>query len=130
MTKCIIDTNLIVRYLISDNDNLYLQVKEIFDLIKIGKIKAYFEQTVLTETVFILDKVYQVPRDKICITLSELLNYKGIYNEEKLMLRKALQIYQETKLHIVDCIIISKVKLQKLDIKSFDKELLSYTEKV
>lgn len=126
MDKKIIDTNLIVRYLVNDEPNLYKKARDFFDLVKLGRIKAILEQTVLTETVFVLAKVYEIPRDKISSTLAGLLEYKGIYNYEKEVLLESLIIYAETNLHIVDCIIIAKAKLQSIEIVSFDQELVKH----
>ena len=124
MEKKIIDTNLIVRYLVNDQPTHYKIARDFFDLVKLGKIKAILEQTVFTETVFVLAKIYEIPKDKISEALIGLLEYKGIYNHEKEVLLEALAIYTQTNLHIVDCIIVAKAKLQNLEIQSFDQELM------
>lgn len=126
MDKKIIDTNLIVRYLVNDEPNLYKKARDFFDLVKLGKIKAIIEQTVFTETVFVLAKIYEIPRDKISYALNGLLEYRGIYNYEKEIILEALSIYKQTNLHIVDCIILAKAKIQNIDIESFDQELVKY----
>lgn len=126
MDKKIIDTNLIVKYLVNDEPNLYKKAREFFDLVKLGRIKAILEQTIFTETVFVLTQLYEIPRDKISLTLSSLLEYKGIQTFEKEVLLKALILYKETNLHIVDCIIVAKAKLQSIEIESFDQELVTH----
>ena len=126
MEKRIIDTNLIIRYLINDQPTHYKKARDFFDLVKLGKIKAILEQTVFTETILVLNNIYERPRDKISQTLSSLLSYKGIYNYEKEVLLDSLSIYSATNLHIVDCIILAKTKLQEIAIQSFDQELLKH----
>lgn len=129
MTKIILDTSVIVRYLTGDNPELCQIAKQLFDLVKLGKVKAYLEQTVFTETIFVLSsKFYQVPREVISETLRDLLFYKGIHNPEKEILLASLSIYTTTTLSIVDCIIVAKAQVEQLDIKSFDKQLLKYSE--
>jgi predicted nucleic acid-binding protein len=129
MNTKIIDTNLIVRYLINDHPQHYKLARDFFDLVKIGKIKAHLEQTVFTEVVFVLSKIYEVPKDKIKEALSGMLAYKGIYNNEKEVLFDSLVIYTKTNLHIVDCIIAAKARLHNLEIQSFDQELMKYSLK-
>ena len=73
--KYIIDTNFIIRYLIADNREQFVETKEIFDQVKSGKISIILEQTVFTETIFVLNSFYKVPREKICTILSELLTW-------------------------------------------------------
>ena len=126
MDKKIIDTNLIVRYLVNDQPAHYKIARDFFDLVKLGKIKAILEQAVFAETVFVLSKIYEVPKEKISEALTGLLEYKGIYNHEKEVLLEALSIYTQTNLHIVDCILIAKAQLQTIKIQSFDQELLKY----
>lgn len=81
MIKKILDTSVIIRYLTQDNEEHYKIAKDFFELVKFGEVKAYLEQTVFTETVFVLSsKLYQVPRAEISLALRDLLTYRGIYN--------------------------------------------------
>lgn len=123
----LIDTNLIVRYLIKDNKEQFKIAEEFFELVRIGKVKAYLEQTVFTETIFVLSNIYLIPRETIASTLFDLIMYKGIFNSEKDVLIESLNIFSDTKLHIVDCILAAKAKLEKIEIKTFDKELIKYS---
>lgn len=129
MIKKIIDTCTIIRYLTKDNLQHYKIARDFFDLVKLGRVKAYLEQTVFTETVFVLtSKIYQVPKEEICGALSDLLVYKGIYNPEKEVFLESLNIYAKTNLSIVDSILLAKAILHNLEIISFDKELLKEFE--
>ncbi len=130
MEKKIIDTNLIIRYLVNDQSAHYKKARDFFDLVKLGKIKAILEQTIFTETVFVLNKIYEIPRDKISGALIGLLEYKGIYNHEKETLLEALAIYTKSNLHIIECIILAKAKLQTIEIQSFDQELIKYYQTI
>jgi predicted nucleic-acid-binding protein len=127
MNKIIVDTNVIVRYLINDQPELHKKARGFLDLVKLGKFKAYIEQTVFTEVIFVLTKLYNIPRDKIKESLHNLLLYRGFHNNEKDILIESLNIYVQTNLHIVDCIIAAKARFEGLEIESFDKELLKYS---
>lgn len=133
MMKYVIDTNIIVRYLLADNKELFEKARYFFDLLKMSKAKAYLEQTVLTETVFVLSKVYNIPKQDITNTLSNLLSLKGILNDEKEILIESLKLYSTTNLHIVDCIIAAKCIVKQIKPMTLDKELnktiLSYNKK-
>jgi predicted nucleic-acid-binding protein len=129
MDRIIIDTNLIVRYLVNDHHDHYEIARKFFELVRAGKIKALLEQSVFTETIFVLAKIYEVPKDKIKDSLIGLLEYKGIYNLDKEILVEALDIYVTTNLHIVDCIIIARAEIEKIAIKTFDQELLNHLAK-
>ena len=50
-----------------------IEVKEIFDQAKTGRITVIIEQTVFTEVIFFLSSFYKVLKNKITQILSELL---------------------------------------------------------
>lgn len=123
MKKYVVDTNFILRYLLNDNEAMFKEAKFFFDCIKLGKTKAYLEQTVFTETIFVLSKFYKVPRPEVSRVLRNLLLYKGILNSEKEVLLEGLKLYESTELHIVDCIIAVKAKQMNIEVATFDEEL-------
>ena len=123
MKKYVIDTNIIIRYLLSDDKELYKKARHFFDLLKMGKAKAHLEQAVFTETVFVLSKVYNVPKEEISKALSNLLLHKGVLNDKKDVLMKSLELYATTNLHIADCMVVAKCIIDQLAPMTFDKEL-------
>ena len=123
------DTNFVIRYLLADNQEMFVKTKEIFEQAKPGKISLIIEQTVFTEIIFVLSSFYNVPRSKIAETLSEFLLYKGIVCEDKDSLLLALDIYSKQNLHIVDCILIAKARTANLPILSFDQKLMTINNK-
>jgi predicted nucleic acid-binding protein len=125
--KYICDTNFILRYLLGDNPAMLAKTKEIFEQAKSGQITLIIEQTVFTEVIFVLSSFYKVPKDKITQILAELLAYKGISGEKK-VLSLALDYHCKHKLHIVDCLLIAKAKLTQTPILTFDQKLDELTK--
>ncbi|KIE05722.1 Uncharacterized protein NF27_DC00010, partial [Candidatus Jidaibacter acanthamoeba] len=89
----IIDTNFILRYLLADNQEQYQIAKTFFQSVKSGKTRAYLEQAVIMEVIFVLSSYYKVPRDRIVNVLNNFLRYKGLVINEKEIIIKALEIY-------------------------------------
>lgn len=120
----ICDTNVIVRYLVADDDRLFKSAQEFFEEVIQGDKKVVIEQTVFIEVVFVLSSYYQVPRSKIADSLSALLQYKGVAvaSGSKYLL-DALKLYASTLLHIVDCILVTRAKSAELELFTFDQEL-------
>lgn len=123
MKKYVVDTNFILRYLLNDNEAMFKEARFFFDSIKLGKARAYLEQAVFTEVIFVLSKFYKVPRPEIVKVLRNLLLYKGILNSEKEVLLEGLKLYESTELHIVDCLIAAKANLMNIEVATFDMEL-------
>lgn len=128
MQKYIVDTNFILRYLLADNNSQYQKAKSIFDLVRDGKAQIKLEQVVFVETIFVLSSFYEVPKEKIISIMLSFLTYKGIDTEKELF-NKALDIYSNNNIHIVDSIIIAKSQLQNIEVLTFDKQILEILKK-
>ncbi|MBI2263843.1 MAG: PIN domain-containing protein [Armatimonadetes bacterium] len=102
------DTNAIVRYLVSDDPALHAKAKDFFDEVKRGDIKAVILESVVAECIYVLTKIYKVPRDKAAESLTNLLHYRGIANDDRQELIRALSLFSERGIDIVDCILYAK----------------------
>lgn len=129
MSQQIIDTNVIIRYLINDDSKLFIQAKQFLDQVKSGKIKCRLEQAVFTEVAFVLSSYYGVPREKIADVLHNLLLYKGIIVNDHAVFLLSLEIYKNSKLHIVDSILAANTQVHNLKLMSFDAELSDLVKK-
>lgn len=127
MVKKIVDANVILRFLLHDDDEQFTIAKSFFDDVKIGWKGAVILESVLVETVYVLLKVYKVPKKEIAEALKNLLSFKGIANKDKEEFIEALNVYNYgNNLSIVDCLIYVKSKKLKTDILTFDKDLKKY----
>ena len=117
------DTNVVLRYLLRDHEAHYAQASELFEAVREGKRQAVLLEGVLVECVYVLTKFYQVPRAEAAGKLQGLLQYKGIHNPDRQELLDALQRYAETRLDIVDCILLAKGSTEHTEVFSFDADL-------
>lgn len=118
----ILDTNIIIRFLIGDNEKLYKEAEKIFSRIENGEINAIIMESVFAETVFVLEKVYKVEREKIVLYLSKILELKGIKYGTPIF-HKALFVYRSKKIDIVDCLIAAYSVINNIPVESFDKDI-------
>ena len=117
------DTNVVVRYLVKDDIELYKQAKTFFDKVKTGEESALILESVVAECVYVLTKIYKVPKEKTADSLKNLLRYRGIINEDRADLIKALTTFAERSLDMVDCILYAKAKDTDTSLFSFDEDL-------
>ena len=82
---------------------------------------AFTIPEVLAEVVYVLLKVYHVERQEISKVLIIFLDSIEI-NRKDIMI-KALEIFADTNLDFVDCILISYNEIDSTKIFSFDKKL-------
>ncbi|MDO8282770.1 MAG: PIN domain-containing protein [Thermodesulfovibrionia bacterium] len=117
------DTNTIVRYLIKDDAALYAKAKDFFDKVKNGSEKAVILESIVAECIYVLTKIYKVPKEMAAGRLIDILRYKGIANSDQKELIHALTLYSEQNLDIVDCILCVKASGSGGHLFSFDEKL-------
>ena len=119
------DTNVVLRYLLRDHEAHYALASEFFEVVREGQRQAVLLEGVLVECIYVLTKFYQVPRAEAAGKLHALLQYNGIRNPDRQELLDALKCYTETKLDIVDCILLAKGTAEHTEVFSFDADLRS-----
>lgn len=117
------DTNVILRYLIKDNRELYNRADQFFSKIKVGEERAIILECVIVECIYVLIKIYKVPRDEAANSLIAILNYRGIANHDRDDLISALYLFAREKIDIVDCILYVKANNSGSILFSFDNDL-------
>ena len=113
--KILIDANVILRYLLNDIEEQAVEAK------KIIKIGAFTIPEVIAEVIYVLKSVYKIERKEIGNAITSVL--KEIDIENKNIILKSVEIFSETNLDFVDCILISYNKIENVEVFSFDKKL-------
>ncbi|HHI96517.1 MAG TPA: PIN domain-containing protein [Thermodesulfatator atlanticus] len=117
----IIDTNVVLRYLLRDHEEFYKEAEALFDRAFSGKKKLFLLDTVIAEVVYVLSGLYKVKRQEIAQVLKELLKAKGINAVDKEVLFDALETFAKKNLDFVDCLICAYAT--KYQVISFDKKV-------
>ncbi len=118
MRKVLVDTNVVLRYLLCDNEKQSHIAK---DLIESGE--AFLLPEVLMETSHVLRTFYHVDRQNITAQLLIVLNW--VEMERKPVMIRAVEIFAETKLDFVDCILAAHHSLENAEVFTFDKKLIN-----
>lgn len=111
----LIDTNVTLRYLLNDIPE---QAQKSEEVIKSG---AFTLPEVIAEVIYVLFKLYNVPRKEINGVVSPV--FDEIEIEHKDVVLAALELYSDSSLDFVGCILISRNKLLSENVFSFDKKL-------
>ncbi|MDO8965710.1 PIN domain-containing protein [Algoriphagus sp.] len=115
-----IDANYILRYLLQDNPKQFLIVKEVIENQEISLTDFIF-----AEVVYVLEKVYSVPKSDIKESLGGLIKYKYLFMENKNVILKSLQIYSENKIDFADALLIAyHQESSNTILHTFDKKIL------
>ncbi len=127
MKHSLIDTNVIIRYLVEDPGNIKLRFKGVysfFEKVEKGELQVQLPELVLFEAFFVLTSFYEVPAAKAAKTLDLIVALKGISMQDKGLIRSCLILLQNKKIDLVDAYILA-VSHQKgiKTVYSFDNDL-------
>ena len=116
MAKILIDTNVVLRYLLRDHPKQSMQAK------KAVEIGAIVLPEVLVETAHALKNIYRVDRQHIAANLMTLLNEVEV--ERKPVMVHAVELYADSNdLDFMDCIIIAYFDIENIRVFTFDPKL-------
>jgi len=115
----IADANIILRYLLKDDEDSFSKSRIIIEK---NTISIPFE--VCAEVVYVLEKVYKIPRANICEAFTLIMDYPNITTPDKLILLESLKVYAKEKIDYIDAILVAYHSVLKAKIHTFDKRLL------
>ena len=114
-----IDTNVILRFILHDNETLAKQAAEI-----IINNECLVTNEIAAEVIYVLSKVYNIDREKTAAELTKILNLRSIKPVENEVLRYAVKLYGEKSLDFADCLLVGYHSVYSYEIYTFDKKLI------
>jgi predicted nucleic acid-binding protein len=123
----LVDTNLIVRYLVQDHEKHAKTAGKLFDACDRGEVVIVVLPAVLAECVFVLGSFYEHPRGDIASALGRLISSPGVEIDAAIH-PDALDRYRKTKVHFVDCLIAATAATEDMPVASFDQDFRKFTD--
>ena len=120
----ILDTNVLLRFLVGDNKSQQKQAQQWFTQAQKGKKKILIKPLVVAEACFVLESFYHQKREEIANAFELFLSQRWLSVPERKTLL-ALWPWYKKNLHFVDSFLLSWAKLNKSKILTFDKKLSS-----
>jgi predicted nucleic-acid-binding protein len=124
MTIKIIDTNIVLRCLLNDNQELAAKAHEI---VKTNIVEIPVE--VMSEVVHVLSKVYGVGRKEIKSEIIRFIDSAVCAVPHRKAVLKGLELYAEDNLDFVDCMLIGYKCAEGRDVCTFDKKMNKVLER-
>jgi len=124
----LVDTNLIVRYLVQDHEKHARAAGKLFDACDRGDLIIVVLPVVLAECVFVLESFYGHPRTDIASALGRLISSPGVEISELTVHLDALNRYKGTKAHLVDCLIAATAVAENVPVSTFDQDFRKFVD--
>lgn len=128
MKRRLVDTNLIVRYLVQDHEKHAKAAAKLFDACDKAELVIVLLPVVLAECVFVLESFYEHSRGDIASALGTLISSPGVEISRAEIHLDALDRYQRTKIHFVDCVIAATSAAENTSVATFDQDFRKFTD--
>src|SRR3989344_1108238 len=114
----LIDTNLIIRYLVEDDPK---KADDVEKLLKNPGQRLILLDLTFAEAIWVLSSLYNLEKSQIIESLSALLDVKSIVANRKI-LRKELEYFANYNVSFIDAYQASYALTKNLEIYSYDKD--------
>ena len=118
-----IDTNVLVRFLVQDDEKQTQVSTRLLTDAEAEKQPLFVSNVVVLELMWVLQSVYEVPRDAILVSLSELLSMVALEFQDSLSIRDFVSSAQNNTYDLADLLISQVAKGKGCDTTlTFDKK--------
>ena len=118
-----IDTNVIVRFLIKDDNQQAEAVYEMFKQAEDNQDELYIPILVILETLWVLESVYEITREEILNAISALVSMPVFKFEALPVMQRFLLSARGNKVDLSDLLIACSAKFSGCDtVLTFDKK--------
>lgn len=129
MKKYFLDTNVILRFLLKDNEQYYNQAKSYFEKAKSGKIELYLVSEILFEIDYVLRGVYSLPKAEVVDILLKLIKTFYLKIADRELLITTVEKYQSINVDLFDIYLCYLALSKNASVLSFDKDFRKILKK-
>ena len=97
-----LDTNILLRYLTKDDEPKARRALALLSRVERGQEKVMTSPMVIFETIFTLQKRYNVPRERIRDSLGDIISLRGLDLPNKHLYGRALDLYASKNISFAD----------------------------
>jgi predicted nucleic-acid-binding protein len=119
-----VDASVIVRYLTGDDKTQSAAAADLFRAAQAGKVSLIIATATIQETVYVLEKVYQLDAVTIAPKLLSLLALPNVTAPDARWLVEAIQFYRIKNSDFGDALLCAFAQQQGCDVATFDKGIL------
>ncbi|MDI3547433.1 MAG: hypothetical protein PWR10_1085 [Halanaerobiales bacterium] len=121
-----LDTNIIIYYLTGQPEEKHKECLNLLKKAEKGEIELLVLPINIWESVWVLEKFFENPRDEIAHILSLFLELDGIKCRQKELITAALSFWQDNSIDFADAYIIKAYKVEGVNnIYSYDQHMLN-----
>lgn len=118
-----LDTNYILRFILADSKEQFIESKKLFQSGVEKKVRLVILSQIVFELDFILRRVYKFNKAEVVNVISTLFIIPTVKISNAKLLLSALEVYKEENLSLVDSYLHACAHANNAKIATFDKKL-------
>ena len=103
-----IDTNILVRFLVQDDEAQFEKARKLIQREVAAGRRVFVNQLVLMEAEWVLRSRYSIPKNQIIEAVSGLLDALDVQFEDEPSIEEAILIWKKSSADFADCLIGAK----------------------
>jgi predicted nucleic acid-binding protein len=128
LKRYLVDTNVLLRFLLADSDALTSKARALFARAEAGECVLVLTDVALAEAVWVLESHYKVDRATIAGTLASLVTKPGVRCPGGAAVTGALGRYASTKVDYFDCYLAALAAESGDAVAWFDRDLRKFKD--
>jgi predicted nucleic acid-binding protein len=126
--KYLLDTNVLLRFLLDDHPELSRAASDLFQQAADGKCLLILTDLGIAESVWVLTSYYKLERQKVAESLAKLLVKAGVQCPTLEPVLDALARFKATNCDFFDCYLAAQAASSGVAIASFDDDLRKFED--
>lgn len=99
-----LDTNVLVRWLVADDDGQTAQVQRLFESARASQSAFFVPTTVMLELEWVLRSRYRLDKAAVLLAFNALLETQELEFEAEAAIERALHLYRQAAAEFADCL--------------------------
>jgi len=128
MKKYLLDTNMLLRFLLADHTELSPKAARLFQRAAGRECLLILTDLSIAEAVWVLTSYYKLQRKKVAESLAKLLARSGVHCPDLDPVLDALDRFKATNCDFYDCYLAAQAVASGVGIASFDKDFSKFKD--
>jgi predicted nucleic-acid-binding protein len=128
MKKYLLDTNLLLRFLLDDHPELSPKAARLFQQAADRKCLLILSDLSIAEAVWVLTSYYKIKRKEVAEILAKLVVRAGVHLPALDLVLDALARFKATNCDFFDCYLAAQAVASGDSVATFDKDFAKFTD--
>ena len=129
MKQYLLDTNVLLRFLLNDNEAQATQAEAVFRQAQHAEVSISIPLLVIVETVFALTKLYRFSKSEVIAKLLPIVEHPFLDIEKRTILIHGFILYRDSSISLIDALLKSQADLEGKTLMTFDKKIKKKSRK-